>query len=85
MNLNNRWKAFILKYLPNLKEFYLEYHEHTFEEDDDDEYLVHLDGSNHFTSSFWIERQWVFEAEIYDGEIIYYVRPDKYIEIWFLY
>jgi hypothetical protein len=45
-----------------------------------DKYPIYPGGQNQFTSSFWIERQWTFEAEIIDESINYFIRPYRYIE-----
>ncbi|CAF5174154.1 unnamed protein product, partial [Rotaria sp. Silwood1] len=71
---------FILKYLPLLQKFYLKYHvfynnEHAI--------LIYFKKLNRFTSSFWIERQWILEAEIDFDMIIYSIRPYK--ERWYEY
>ncbi len=70
----NRWEELILKYLPHLKVFHLQYDEFTCEEN---ESPLYLGEPNQFTSSFWIERQWLFEAEIDYDRIIYSVCPYK--------
>jgi hypothetical protein len=35
---------------------------------------------NQFTSLFWIERQWIFEAKNQPEYITYLIQPYKYIE-----
>ncbi|CAF4289127.1 unnamed protein product, partial [Rotaria sordida] len=44
-------------------------------------YPIYNEGSNQFISSFWIERQWIFEAEINSESIIYLIRP--YRKRWY--
>ena len=69
----DRWEKFILKYLPQLENFYLTYRflskRLTSEK--------HISKSNHFNSSFWIERQWVFEIEIRFDTITCSIHPYK--------
>jgi hypothetical protein len=52
-----QWERFILKKLPQLEEFKLQYYE---EVTDPNKSLTYLGGPNQFTSSFWIARKWVF-------------------------
>ena len=69
----NRWKRFLLKYYPQLKEFYLRcYAKH--------HQTADYGKVNQFLSLFWTERQWVFEAKIECTHILYSVEPYKYIE-----
>jgi hypothetical protein len=79
MNFLNayRWERLILQSLPQLKEFYLRYHEGV---DDQNKYPIYSGEANQFTSSFWIERQWIFEAEIIGTSINYLIRPYRYNE-----
>jgi hypothetical protein len=78
----NRWEELILKYLPDLKVFHLQYDEFTCEEN---ESPVFIGEPNQFTSSFWIKHQWLFEAQIDYDQIIYSVCPYEYIDKRFLY
>ena len=73
----SRWEQFILQYLPQLEKFYLKSNTHF---DDDYEPPLYLGESNQFISSFWFERQWIFDAQIELNDIIYSIRPYKYIE-----
>jgi hypothetical protein len=57
----SRWEQLILKYLPRLKDFYFHYYKYIPNKDQSSKYLGEL---KPFTSSFWIERQWVFETKI---------------------
>ncbi|CAF4048302.1 unnamed protein product [Rotaria magnacalcarata] len=76
--LNARqWKQLILKYFPQLDEFYLQYI---------DKFNIeyqYLGGCDQFLSSFWIERQWIFEVEIDHESITYFIRP--YRKRWYEY
>ena len=73
----SRWEQLILQYSPQLEKFYLKYNTHF---DDDYERPLYLGESNQFISSFWFERQWIFDAQIELNDIIYSIRPYKYIE-----
>ena len=77
----DRWEKFVLKYLSQLEKFYLTYifipNRHSSER--------HIDKFNRFNSSFWIERQWIFEIEIRFDSIIYSIHPYKYINGNFFY
>ncbi|CAF0950484.1 unnamed protein product [Adineta steineri] len=75
----DRWEKLILKYLSQLEKFYLIC-----------EFLGscrrnerHISTSNSFNSSFWIERQWIFETEINLETFIYSIHPYK--KRWFEY
>ena len=70
-----RWERFILQNLPQLEKFSLQYHERN---DDQNRSNIHFGESNPFFSSFWLERQWIFETEIVGDYIIYSVRPYRY-------
>ncbi|CAF3718449.1 unnamed protein product [Rotaria sp. Silwood1] len=67
-----RWEEFILKYLPQLEKFCLQYCERI---DNKYKYPIYSGGPNQFFSSFWIERQWIMEAEIAGEYITHVVRP----------
>ncbi|CAF2902024.1 unnamed protein product, partial [Rotaria sp. Silwood2] len=67
-----RWEKLILQSLPQLEEFYLRYYERA---DSVYKYPIYNGGSNQFISPFWIERQWIFEAEINSESFIYLVHP----------
>ncbi|CAF1328554.1 unnamed protein product [Rotaria sordida] len=76
----NRWQQLILQYLPQLEKFYFDYYI-VFE--DDIEPSIYIGESNQFSSSFWIDRQWIFESKIRMYEIIYSIRP--YTKKWYEY
>jgi len=71
----NRWEHLILQYLPQLERFCLQYHEYI---DDDFIFPTYLGEVNQFTSSFWIERQWLLEVEIDFEYIIYSIQSYKH-------
>jgi len=73
----HRWEQLILRSLSQLEEFYLQYHEPVV---NGYIYPIFSGELNQFTSSFWIERQWTFEAEIIHASIYYFIRPYRYIE-----
>ncbi|CAF1335853.1 unnamed protein product [Rotaria sordida] len=68
----SRWRKLILQPLPQLEEFYLRYYERA---DPVYKYSIYNDKLNQFVPSFWIERQWIFEAVINNESIIYLVGP----------
>ncbi len=72
----NRWEKLIFKYLPQLEKFLLQYHQLI---DDDFVFLTYSGELNQFTLSFWIERQWLLEAEIDYEQIKYLIRPFRYV------
>jgi hypothetical protein len=71
----DRWERFIVKHMPHLSRlrftlfgcFPIDYEDTTFND------LI-----NRFTSSFWIERQWLFEVKIEYSNIYYSIRPYRY-------
>ncbi len=71
----NRWERFILNNLPQLEKFYFTYAAH-FEENSQP--LTYLEKRDQFSSSFWLERQWILETEIKFDKIIYSILPYKY-------
>ncbi|CAF1464951.1 unnamed protein product, partial [Rotaria sp. Silwood1] len=48
--------------------------------DNEEKYPRFTGRSNQFSSSFWIERQWLFEAEIKDTDIEYTIRPYRWYD-----
>jgi len=72
---DNRWEKLILKYLPNLEKLYLKYSIHY--EEGGYEPPTYCGKPNQFISPFWIERQWIFEADIDSDKIIFSIRPYK--------
>ena len=70
----HRWQCCILQHLPRLENFSLHYHESI---EVNDVFQPYPGEANQFTSSFWIERQWLFETKIDYDCIIYSIRPYK--------
>ncbi|CAF2573922.1 unnamed protein product [Rotaria sp. Silwood2] len=73
-----RWEKLILQSLSQLEEFYLRYYERA---GPVHKYPMYNGQLNQFVSSFWIERQWIFETEINSESIIYLVGP--YRKRWY--
>jgi hypothetical protein len=72
-----RWEELILKYLPQLEKFYLEYNvDYEF----DYESPTFYGKSDQFKSPFWIERRWIFDAAIQYYRIRYSIHPYKYVK-----
>jgi hypothetical protein len=72
----NRWKRLILEYMPYLNKFIFSY-----TDDIDRDFQItpcHV-LINHFISSFWIERQWIFRILIQNDNINYLIRPYRYV------
>ncbi|UJR32653.1 hypothetical protein I4U23_020113 [Adineta vaga] len=69
----NRWEYLISKYLPGLENLYFEYKEDSEPLDNS----IHLDDFNQFNSSFWTERQWIFETTIDIYDTRHSIRPYK--------
>jgi hypothetical protein len=79
----HRWEQIILQCFPDLEKFYLNYFDNV---NEDHQYPVYSGELNQFSSSFWIERQWVFSTELTAEEgIIHSISPYKYIEKSFCY
>ena len=72
----NRWRECIRRDLSQLDRLKFRYDQYI---GDGDTASVDLAETNRFTSSFWIERQWVFEANIHSEEILYSIHPYKYV------
>jgi hypothetical protein len=69
-----RWERLIVQDLPQLEKFFLQYYERIINKDQSN---IHFGEKNPFLSSFWLERQWMFETEISVEHFIYSVRPYK--------
>ncbi|CAF0898109.1 unnamed protein product [Rotaria sp. Silwood1] len=73
-----RWEIIILNYYPELEKFYLNYYESI---NNDNPYPIYCGKINEFSSSFWIQKKWIFYVEIKFLNIEYKIRP--YNEKWY--
>ncbi|CAF2840285.1 unnamed protein product, partial [Rotaria sp. Silwood2] len=73
----DRWERFISKNMTSLIKFIFRYSDTI-----DDEFEINFYHSliNRFTSSFWIDRKWIFKLLTKDDELIYSISP--YQETW---
>jgi hypothetical protein len=69
----NRWQELIEQNIPQLEKFSLRYRESGYGED----YPIYDGELNQFISTFWIQRNLIFDIEIYEYNIYYYVRSYK--------
>ncbi|UJR11105.1 hypothetical protein I4U23_015287 [Adineta vaga] len=69
-----RWENFLRTNLVQLKSFYFKYIIHFAE---DYATPMYLGEQNQFSSSFWIERQWIFKVENEFENLIYSIQPYK--------
>jgi hypothetical protein len=76
----HRWEQLILQYLPQLETFSLRFYHSEQNVDKESRYSTYSGRSNEFSSSFWIKRQWLFEAEIHGYMNKYLVRRYRYIK-----
>ncbi|CAF1577281.1 unnamed protein product [Rotaria sp. Silwood1] len=76
----HRWEQFISYYYPQLEKFYFTYYDLT---DNDNQYEIYPGQINQFSSTFWIERKWIFHVEIDNADIKYIVYPYK--KTWYDY
>jgi hypothetical protein len=72
----SQWERLILQYYPQLEKFYFIYYESL---DNNSQYQLYYGQINSFSSSFWIERKWIFNVKIDNTEIKYMVYPYRYI------
>lgn len=75
-----QWEKLIFKHFPHLETFHFIYDgnlDHVIQSFQD------LHPSNQFTSSFWTERQWVFQVEIPDDSIILSIHSHRYCQNYF--
>ncbi|CAM4822183.1 unnamed protein product [Rotaria magnacalcarata] len=68
----DRWERFISQNMPSLIKFIFRY---TDTIDDEFELTFYHSLINRFSSSFWIDRKWVFKLFIEEDELIYSIRP----------
>jgi len=71
-----RWEQLILHYFPRLEKFYLKYFHFLHNDLQSPTYPKTV---NQFFSSFWLERQWILEADTETELTTYSIRPFKYI------
>ncbi|CAF1007397.1 unnamed protein product [Adineta ricciae] len=69
-----RWEEIILTKIPNLEKFYLKY---LVPFEDHHQPSIYTGKPNEFFSSFWFQRNWIFEIEIKYDNIIYSIHPLK--------
>ncbi len=72
----HRWERFIPHYFPGLEKFYFKYFDFLY---DDLQTRTYSKPVNQFFSSFWLERQWILEADTETELTTYSIRPFKYI------
>ncbi|CAF4177326.1 unnamed protein product [Rotaria magnacalcarata] len=70
----HRWEHFILHYYPQLEKFYFPYYDRI---DNDNQYEIYSGRINQFSSTFWIERKWIFNIKIDNADIEYMICPYK--------
>lgn len=76
----DRWKRMIQNHIPHWKKF--DYKYRTFDDSEELEDVLHLK-MNQFTSRFWTEKRWFFEAEISTDTIMYSISSHKYARLFF--
>ncbi|CAF1181182.1 unnamed protein product [Rotaria sordida] len=71
-----RWKQLILNHFSQLEKLYLTYYDRM---DNNNQYPIYTGRVNQFSSSFWIQRKWIFHVQIkgiYNKYMIYpYKKP----------
>ncbi len=72
----DRWERLITQYMPCLRKFYFKYYEYV---DDHLKLTPFHKQIDRFSSSFWIERKWIFGLEFDATDLIYSIHPYKYI------
>jgi hypothetical protein len=72
----DRWERFISENLPQLEEFKFQYYKETIDRNKSSIFKR----QNQFTSPFWIARKWVLSVQVNRKQIIYSIRPYKYVE-----
>ncbi|CAF4227213.1 unnamed protein product [Rotaria sp. Silwood2] len=76
----HRWKQFISYYYPQLEKCYFTYYDRM---NNDNQYEIYPGQINQFSSTFWIERKWIFHVKIDDTDIKYMIYPYK--KTWYDY
>jgi hypothetical protein len=77
----HRLEKLILHYYPQLEKFYFTYYDRM---NNDNQYEIYSGRVNQFSSSFWIERKWIFDVKIDNTWIKYIIYPYRYIDEYFL-
>ncbi|CAF3909093.1 unnamed protein product [Rotaria sp. Silwood1] len=70
----NRWERLVLQNLPYLEEFYLKYY---MKHDSEYESSTYIKDCYLFTSSCWIKRKWILQAEIGFYLTVYSIQPNN--------
>ncbi|CAF1497404.1 unnamed protein product, partial [Rotaria sordida] len=70
-----QWEEFISYYYPQLEKFYFKYYDRI--NNNNDQYEIYSEQINQFSSTFWIERRWIFHVEIDNRDIKYVIYPYK--------
>ncbi|CAF0884045.1 unnamed protein product [Rotaria sordida] len=76
----HRWEQLILHYYPQLEKFYLTYYDGI---NNNNQYPIYTGPVNQFSSSFWIQRKWIFYVKIDNTNIKYSIYPYK--KTWYNY
>ncbi|CAF4363759.1 unnamed protein product, partial [Rotaria sp. Silwood2] len=76
----HRWEQLILHYYPQLEKFYLTYNDGI---NNNNQYPICTGPVNQFSSSFWIQRKWIFHVKIDNTDIKYMIYPYK--KTWYNY
>jgi len=69
----HRWEQIILNSYPQLEKFYFTYSDRNTDQ-------IYSGSINPFSSSFWIQRKWVFKVQIEGTEVRYLVYPHRYFQ-----
>ncbi|CAF2123652.1 unnamed protein product [Rotaria magnacalcarata] len=76
----HRWEQLILHYYPQLEKFYLTYYDGI---NNNNQYPIYTGPVNQFSSSFWIQRKWIFHVQINGIYNKYMIYPYK--KTWYNY
>ncbi|CAF1294747.1 unnamed protein product [Adineta ricciae] len=74
----NHWEQIISHHMTKLQKFYFQHRESS---DNNHQPKPHHQLINQFTSSFWTDRQWIFDITINNLDFIYSIQP--YRKQWF--